>query len=172
MLTKLKEILFPLPPKQAHYQTNPGPSMERNESLAPDRWKVVTDQTIRDHYKRYPHSFADKLSVMEYRHDSRTFELEDGFSQAVVLTCTPIPTEGRDEDTLVQIQRTLTEAFQKSFASEQSSQWIVEFYAYREEGLHRYVKQIEEFIAPEIRQTALTQDYLQMMTRPLERRKS
>lgn len=140
----------------------------RNESLAPDKWKIVSDATIKSHYKRYPYSFADKLSVMEYRHDSQTFELEDGFSQAVVLSCTPIPTEGRDADTLVDIQDTLIEALQKAFGGEKPSSWMVDFYAYKEEGLERYTAELSDFIAPEIRESKLTQDYLAMMKRHLK----
>ena len=166
MLSRIRQALKPH--KSAPEQVRHHVPKDKNEHLAPTRWQVVTDSTIKAHYKRYPYSFADQLSVMEYRDDSRTFELEDGFSQAAVLTCTPVPTEGRDKDNIDEIRDDIVLAFQKTFASVQQSPWILQFYSYKEESLHRYVDTVESFIKPEIRETAFTQDYLAMMRRHLK----
>ncbi|EAS62446.1 hypothetical protein VAS14_00216 [Vibrio angustum S14] len=135
----------------------------RNERDAPDRWQIVSDATMKNHYRRNPYSFADLLSIGEYMPDSKTFELRDLRSHAVVLNITSIPTEGRSDDELVELREAVINAFSNTFALPTQTPFIMQTYAYKEDNLTEFFKRTESFIEPDIRDTAYTQKYLSMM---------
>ncbi|PSV28066.1 conjugative transfer ATPase [Photobacterium sp. GB-72] len=140
----------------------------RNECHAPDRWQIVTDATMRKHYRRNPHSFADLLSIGEYLPDSQTYEMRDLRSHAVVLEITSIPTEGRSDDELVELREAVINAFSNTFSMPTLTPFIMQTYAYKEDNLTEFFKETESFISPDIRDTVYTQKYLTMMKKHMK----
>ncbi|PSW46875.1 conjugative transfer ATPase [Photobacterium kishitanii] len=136
---------------------------DRNETLAPNRWQIVTDKTIRKHYKKNPHSFSDLMSVGEYVEETQTFELTDLKSHAVVLNITSIPTEGRSDDELVELRQEVINAFSNTFSKTSVTPFIMQTYMYKEESLNTFLREASDFIKPVIRDTEYTQQYLSMM---------
>lgn len=126
----------------------------------------LTDKIVSSHYKRRPYSFADMLPYMEYLDHHGTFLLEDGFSQAVVLSVTPIPTEGRGDTQLKelcdQLELTLSKAFTGGVTGD--TEWILQTYSFMDDDLYRYIQDVRAHITrPEIHETEWTQHYLDVM---------
>lgn len=126
----------------------------------------LTDKIIQQHYKQRPYSFADMMPYMEYLDDHGTFLLEDGFSQAVVLSVTPIPTEGRGPAQLKelcdQLELTLSKAFTGGITGD--TEWILQTYSFMDDDLYRYIKDVRAHIKnPEVYETEWTQHYLDLM---------
>lgn len=126
----------------------------------------LTDKIMAQHYKRRPYSFADQLPYMEYLDKHGTFLLEDGFSQAVVLSVSPIPTEGRSEMQLQelcdQLELTLSKAFNGGVSGD--TDWIMQTYSFMDDDLYRYIKDVRAYIKnPEISESEWTEHYMQVM---------
>src|SRR5574344_813620 len=75
----------------------------------------LTTKKVKDHYRRNPHSFADHIPFIEYLEESGTFLLDDCFSQAVVISVSPIATEGRSKEQIAELRDSLQHAFAQSF---------------------------------------------------------
>ena len=134
----------------------------------PKRQKKVelTDKIISQHYKRRPYSFADMMPFMEYLDDHGTFLLEDGFSQAAVLSITPIPTEGRGDAQLKELCDQLELTFSKAFTSgiTGDTEWILQTYSFMDDDLYRYIQDVRAHIKqPEISNSQWTEHYLEVM---------
>lgn len=136
----------------------------RNPKNVRKKYKPLSEKLINDHYRRHPYSFADQLSITEYLEESQTFMLEDCFSQAVVLSASPIATEGRSLDQIEELRDSLQQAFKQSFGiSHGETDWVMQTYSWKDDDLYRYVDDVSDYIKPEIRESTFTQQFLGVM---------
>lgn len=124
----------------------------------------VTKKMIASHYRRNPHSFADKLSITEYLPESKTFMLEDCFSQAVVFATSPIATEGRSKAQIADLRDSLQSAFKQAFGlATAGSDWVLQVYSWKDDDLYRYVDDIYRAVHEEVRDTQFTEQFLNVL---------
>lgn len=151
------------PAKETSSSPDPvNPAPKRNKRTNAE----LTDKVIAKHYKQRPYSFADMLPYLEYLDHHGTFLLEDGFSQAAVLSITPIPTEGRSHQQLHelcdQLELTLSKAFTGGVTGD--TEWILQTYSFMDDDLYRYIRDVRAHIKnPEIADSEWTQHYLDVM---------
>lgn len=124
----------------------------------------VTQKLVESHYRRNPNSFADRLSITEYLEESKTFMLEDCYSQAVVFAASPIATEGRSKDQIAELRNTLQAAFKQAFGiAHGGSDWVLQIYSWKDDDLYRYVDEIYSSIHEEVRDTQFTEQFLDVL---------
>lgn len=124
----------------------------------------LTMKKVKDHYRRNPHSFADYIPFIEYLEESGTFLLDDCFSQAVVLSVSPIATEGRSIEQVEELRNALQAAFAQSFGvNNRETDWVLQTYSWKDDDLYRYIDDIYDSIDPEIRDTEFTTQFLNVM---------
>ena len=124
----------------------------------------VTQKLVESHYRRNPNSFADRLSITEYLEESKTFMLEDCYSQAVVFAASPIATEGRSKDQIAELRNTLQAAFKQAFGiAHGGSDWVLQIYSWKDDDLYRYVDEIYSSIHEEVRDTEFTEQFLDVL---------
>lgn len=176
-MSVINEILAGLNPFQAAKAqpgikktagSKPTSSSTGNAKNQPVKNAELTDKIIAQHYKRRPYSFADMMPYMEYLDNHGTFLLEDGFSQAAVLSITPIPTEGRGPEQLKelcdQLELTLSKAFTGGVTGD--TEWIMQTYSFMDDDLYRYIKDVRAHISnPEISESEWTEHYMNVMER-------
>jgi conjugative transfer ATPase len=174
-LQDIKDIFVPpsksngggkAPGKDSATKTAPprDPNKLRNPREVSYRYSPVTEQMINNHYKRRPFSFADQLSITEYLEGSGTFLLDDCFSQAVVMSVSPIATEGRSKEQISELRDSLQQAFAQSFgANSRDTDWVLQIYSWKDDDLYRYIDEIYDSIHPEVRDTEFTQNFLDVL---------
>lgn len=124
----------------------------------------VTKKMVQAHYRRNPHSFADKLSLTEYLDESKTFMLEDCYSQAVVFAASPMATEGRSKEQIADLRNSLQSAFKQAFGlATGGSDWVLQTYSWKDDDLYRYVDDIYSSIHEEVRDTEFTEQFLNVL---------
>ncbi len=130
----------------------------RNAAVA----SAVTESDVEQLYKKSQKSFVDHLPFLEYLDDSKCFLLEDGCSVAAVYTITPIATEGRSSDTIVEIRDEMQRIFQDVFVNG-NTPWVIQQFNYGDKRLGNIRDDISEHIAPHAKGTAFTEKYLNVM---------
>ncbi|URL01411.1 conjugative transfer ATPase [Avibacterium sp. 20-126] len=110
-------------------------------------------------YSKQP-SFVDYLPWGEFLEQEGVMLLDDVRSVGVVFDVKPIGTEGRGEDYLSRVRSLVKDALQDSFDELDNYPYVVQFYCQDEQDLRPYVESLKDYIAPDILQTAFTQEWL------------
>ncbi|WP_140919658.1 conjugative transfer ATPase [Limnobaculum xujianqingii] len=112
-------------------------------------------------------SFVDLLPWVEYQSHSETLLLDDGHSVGAVYEITPIGTEGRAESRLEEVRDIITHALQDSFEETDNHPWIVQFYCQNESDFSSYMQTLRNYVVPEAKGSAFTEEWLNQMDRHL-----
>ncbi|MEE6080770.1 conjugative transfer ATPase, partial [Avibacterium paragallinarum] len=110
-------------------------------------------------YSKQP-SFVDYLPWGEFLEQEGVMLLDDVRSVGVVFDIKPIGTEGRGEDYLSRVRSLVKDALQDSFDELDNYPYVVQFYCQDEQDLRPYVESLKAYIAPDIVQSAFTQEWL------------
>ncbi|WP_410687240.1 conjugative transfer ATPase [Avibacterium paragallinarum] len=110
-------------------------------------------------YSKQP-SFVDYLPWGEFLEQEGVMLLDDVRSVGVVFDVKPIGTEGRGEDYLSRVRSLVKDALQDSFDELDNYPYVVQFYCQDEQDLRPYVESLKAYIAPDIVQSAFTQEWL------------
>lgn len=113
-------------------------------------------------------SFSGLLPWIEYLEDEQAVLLSDGISVGAAFDVTTVPTEGRGEEWLDAVRNTIEDALQDSFEEKETSPWVVQFYCQDTDDFREYLEQLEQYIAPDIRQTEYTQQFLAQTRRHMQ----
>ncbi|MFD1260400.1 conjugative transfer ATPase [Entomomonas asaccharolytica] len=115
--------------------------------------------------KLYSHEpgFTDYLPYVEYLADSQCFLLEDNQSMGAIFELTPIGTEGRTAEWLQTARDTVEDVLQDSFDEFDTAPWVVQFYCQDDNDFTPYIRNLQNYIKPQARGTALTEHYISVM---------
>jgi hypothetical protein len=124
---------------------------------------------IKKAYQRQP-SLSESLPWMEYDPERQCFLLDDGVSVGAVFELADVPSEGRSEDYLNQLQQGLQGVFQDVFPAyfDDESPWIVQFFVQDELSLEKFYTEVENYVKPAAKQTKYTQNYLNILKQHTE----
>ena len=128
----------------------------------PEKKKPVTESEVQRMYGR-PSSFVDKLPWYEFQSETNTILLDDGNSVGAVLDVVPIATEGRSYNWLQDRRDILQDAIQDTFEEAPNAPWIVQQYAYDEDNLEEYIRQVKNYPRDYCKDTAYTKEWLEIM---------
>lgn len=125
--------------------------------------------TLADEQKLYDvlPSFVDLLPWVEYLPDSQCLLLEDSRSVAACFELTPIGTEGREADWLLQARDALENALQDSFDELDAHPWVIQFYAQDETHWKHYLETLADYVHPRAQGSAFTEFYLRFFAHHL-----
>jgi len=143
-------------------KTYDAPPVERDRSLKPGADLLGKPLTTADEKKmrELPPSFADFLRFSDWDADTGAFILSDGRSIGYMWELTPVATEGRDHDTLVQMHSAQTKAVRTALTEDTRSPWITQFFVQDEASLYPFWTQLNENIPPALRDTQLAKHWL------------
>lgn len=124
--------------------------------------KPVKAGDIKRMYGR-PSSFVDKLPWYEFQTDSNTILLDDGRSVGAVLEIVPIATEGRSYRWLQDRRDKIQDALQDCFDELPTGPWIIQQYAYDDDNMEEYIRQLRAYPKDYCKDTAYTKEWLDIM---------
>ncbi|PMV22630.1 conjugative transfer ATPase [Pseudomonas sp. FW305-3-2-15-A-LB2] len=113
-------------------------------------------------------SFVELLPWIEYLPDTQCLLLDDGRSVATCFELTPIGTEGREAEWLLQARDALENALQDSFDELDDHPWVIQFYAQDETHWRSYLDTLKDYIHPRARNSAFTEFYLRSFSHHLD----
>lgn len=131
----------------------PAPGSQRDPELPPS-----TQSDEQRLYDVKP-SFIDLLPWVEYLPDSQSLLLDDSESVAAFFELTPIGTEGREPQWLLQARDALENALQDSFDELDEQPWVVQLYAQDETDWSSYLKTLRDYILPRAQGSAFSERY-------------
>ncbi|WOD27662.1 conjugative transfer ATPase [Alloalcanivorax xenomutans] len=134
---------------------------------AQPRGKPLTWPEIKKAYQRGP-SFTRFLPWVEYLPDSGCFLLEDGVSVGIAAEVTPIPTEGRSQDTLAGLRDQIEATLQDALPEYDSYPWVVQLYCRDEVDPAAEMARVVQHADPALLDTAFTQAWLRSMEQHLQ----
>jgi conjugative transfer ATPase len=134
---------------------------------APVADSPLTERAAKGMYER-PRSFVDRLPWTEYLPAERAFLLDDGRSVGALYAVRPKGTEGRSSDYLVALRDAIQAALSRVFDEHDAGPWVVQFYCYDEPSLDEYMKRLEGYIRPELRDHRYASAFLDTMAEHLE----
>jgi conjugative transfer ATPase len=111
-----------------------------------------------------PPSFVDHLPWMGYNSETQLFEFPDGVSKAAMIELSPIATEGKDETFMATARKAICNAI-AAIDEHDTAEWVVQTFVNDDVSVKHVVDELEAYIAPEIRETVYTQNYLSDMRR-------
>ncbi len=112
-------------------------------------------------------TFVDLLPWVEYLPDSQSLLLDDGESVAAFFELTPIGTEGREPQWLLQARDALENALQDSFDELDEQPWVVQLYAQDETDWSSYLKTLRDYILPRAQGSAFSERYQRFLAHHL-----
>ncbi len=112
-------------------------------------------------------SFVDLLPWVEYLPDSQSLLLDDGESVAAFFELTPIGTEGRESQWLLQARDALENALQDSFDELDEHPWVVQLYAQDETDWSSYLNTLRDYIQPRAQGSAFSESYQRFLAHHL-----
>lgn len=112
-------------------------------------------------------SFVELLPWVEYLPETGCLLLDDGRSVAACFELTPVGTEGRAAEWLLQARDALENALQDSLDEHDDHPWVVQFYAQDETHWQGYLDTLESYLHPRARDSVFTQFYLRSFTHHL-----
>lgn len=129
----------------------------------PGKMDRAAEQKI---YQANP-SMLDFLPWAEFLDRDQCLLLDDGVSVGAVYAISPVATEGRTPDRLMQIRDTVEDALQDSFDEHDDNPWVVQFFCQDEDNVDAYLAGLETYVKPHARDTAFTLDWLAVTARHL-----
>jgi len=112
-------------------------------------------------------SFVDLLPWVEYLPESQSLLLDDGESVAAFFELTPIGTEGRESQWLLQVRDALENALQDSFDELDEHPWVVQLYAQDETDWSNYLNTLRDYIQPRAQDSAFSESYRRFLAHHL-----
>ncbi|WP_298775123.1 conjugative transfer ATPase [uncultured Shewanella sp.] len=125
--------------------------------------KAYSEKEIDDLDRRDPRSFPSLLPYSEYMTESETFLLEDNYSQAIIFTINPIPTEGRSQSNLIITRDKLQGIFENEVKPKQKNPWIIQEFAYQDDNISDILDDMKANMSPEAKSTKYSIEYLVLM---------
>lgn len=114
-------------------------------------------------------SFVDKLPWLDFLPESQSFLLEDGRSVGAILDITPVGTEGRSKEFMIQLRNAIQHALQTPFDGQlydvDDGPWVVQMYVYDEYDLSGFVDEMRSYVWPHARDSEYTAAFLAEMER-------
>lgn len=118
-------------------------------------------------------SFSDRLAFVDFCDEKNLFLLNDGVSVGSGFELGDIPAEATSPQHLKSVFDKVCDTFTRVVPLHQKDPWVMQMYVSDEYSLNPVLEHMKQAIAPEILNTAFTQDYLervgdlfQKMTRP------
>src|SRR5690606_20535693 len=102
---------------------------------------------------------VDLLPWVEYLPESQSLLLDDGESVAAFFELTPIGTEGREPEWLLQVRDALENALQDSFDELDEHPWVVQLYVQDEADWSSYMTTLRDYIQPRAQGSAFSERY-------------
>ncbi|MAC35362.1 conjugative transfer ATPase [Parahaliea mediterranea] len=112
-------------------------------------------------------SFVDLLPWVEYLPDTESLLLDDGESVAAFFELTPIGTEGREAQWLLQARDALENALQDSFDELDGQPWVVQLYVQDETDWSSYLNTLRDYIQPRAQGSAFSAYYQRFLAHHL-----
>lgn len=150
--------------KPTHADTN------RDRELVPRSWMSGRPMTRWESRALHatPPSFVDYLKYRDWDRESGCFILSDARSAGFLWELTPAPTEGRDPETLKEMQDAFSEAVRSGINEDPDSPWIAQFFVQDEDSLHPHWRRTSNYIAPALRETPFNQHWMAQIDRHLQ----
>ncbi len=111
-------------------------------------------------FRELPPSFADFLRFSDWDADTGAFILSDGRSIGYLWELTPLATEGRDPETLVEMHGAFTKAVRNALMEDTQSPWISQFFVQDEASLYPFWTQLNDAIPDAFKGTPLAKHWL------------
>ena len=132
-----------------------------------DPKRSAATQADEQHLYDVKPSFVDLLPWVEYLPDSQSLLLDDGESVAAFFELTPIGTEGRESQWLLQARDALENALQDSFDELDEHPWVVQLYAQDETDWSNYLNTLRDYIQPRAQDSAFSESYRRFLAHHL-----
>lgn len=132
-----------------------------------DPKRSTATQADEQHLYDVKPSFVDLLPWVEYLPDSQSLLLDDGESVAAFFELTPIGTEGRESQWLLQARDALENALQDSFDELDEHPWVVQLYAQDETDWSSYLNTLRDYIQPRAQGSAFSESYRRFLAHHL-----
>tara|TARA_B100000614_G_C14564027_1_gene498286 strand:- start:11011 stop:13806 length:2796 start_codon:yes stop_codon:yes gene_type:complete len=132
-----------------------------------DSKRSAATQADEQHLYDVKPSFVDLLPWVEYLPDSQSLLLDDGESVAAFFELTPIGTEGRESQWLLQARDALENALQDSFDELDEHPWVVQLYAQDETDWSSYLNTLRDYIQPRAQGSAFSESYRRFLAHHL-----
>jgi len=107
-------------------------------------------------------SFVDMLPWVEYIDSDQQFIFNDGISRMAVLEIKAIPTEGRSQDNLESVSKSLARVIADSFDEEDHDPWTVQFFMSSEAALDHHLEAVRNQPNDLARGTEYTEEFLRL----------
>lgn len=124
----------------------------RNRARVSDLEKMYSSQA----------SFIDLLPWVEYITDDKAFLFNDGTSFMSVLKLEPIPTEGRSQEDLEEISKSLARVISDSCPEEDSDPWTIQIYMNSEAALDQHIDKVRISPDKNAAGTAYTDEFMRI----------
>ncbi|HBR1079927.1 TPA: conjugative transfer ATPase [Klebsiella quasipneumoniae subsp. quasipneumoniae] len=112
-------------------------------------------------------SFTGMLPWVEYLPENHSLLLDDGVSQAAFFELTPLSTEGREPDWLLQARDALENIFQDCLEESDTAPWVVQIYASDECDWRQTLASLRDYIHPRAKNSAFSERYLSVLEQHL-----
>ena len=112
-------------------------------------------------------SFVDLLPWVEYLPHTESLLLDDSESVAAFFELTPIGTEGREAQWLLQARDALENALQDSFDELEGQPWVVQLYVQDETDWSSYLNTLRDYIKPRAQGSAFSAYYQRFLAHHL-----
>ena len=132
-----------------------------------DSKRSAATQADEQHLYDVKPSFVDLLPWVGYLPDSQSLLLDDGESVAAFFELTPIGTEGRESQWLLQARDALENALQDSFDELDEHPWVVQLYAQDETDWSSYLNTLRDYIQPRAQGSAFSESYRRFLAHHL-----
>ena len=156
------ENAVPLASGAAGASNRQPPPPDPDRTLIPDFWFWGKRETRSDARRmaQEPPSFADQLKWRDW--DARTgcFVLATGRDAGILYELSPAASEGRDANTLANMQNAFHAAVKTGLIEDASSPWIAQFFVQDEASLYPHWRQFQNYIPSHLRDTEFTQAWL------------
>lgn len=133
--------------------------------------RPFTEADYAEIWKGPEYSMADLLNFVDYDDKEGIFLLNDGINVGAYFELTPYIFEGRSQETLAAVHRSVVGALH-SFPEDEEAPWIVQIFA-NDEPIRGFVEKLEQYAHPDVRATPIAQrwftelkDHLEVVSRP------
>ena len=135
---------------------------------ADDKPVLMTQAQGRAKFDTGEPSLIDFLPYYEVLPEANTLLLNDGRSVAAVVDVVGVATEGRSVDFLREIRDRMQLSIQDNFDEDEASPWIFQTYLTALTDMTPVIERMREYIDPELRETAFTQEFLRVQAAHLK----
>lgn len=126
--------------------------------------EAINTSKKQDYRKLYGNqrSFTDLLPWVEYLPDSKQFLFDDGVTRMAVFEITPIPTEGRSQESLEGISNDLANVISETFPEKDIDPWVLQVYVNSESDLSGQLESVWESVEDDLKDTQYTKEFMRV----------